>query len=110
MDYESLPGGDKNYKINIMVSDGGSGGTSLRPSSSVIIAVGNTNDNPPLIRNFTSIVDKAAPARTNVIQMQVYDPDGSGINYFFWTGSGASRLCFQFLYFLLAEILSSSQK
>lgn len=87
MDYEALPSGGKEYKFTIAVTDGVSG-TSRRPTSTVVIGVQNINDNAPTIRNFSSVVDKNAPAGTNIIQMQVWDKDGSGIRYYFPTASG----------------------
>ncbi|PAA76644.1 hypothetical protein BOX15_Mlig026607g4 [Macrostomum lignano] len=89
MDYESLPKGRKQYSFTISVSDGVSG-PSRRATSTVVIGVQNVNDNAPLVKNFTSVLDKNAPAGTNIIQMQVWDIDGSGINYYFWTGTTTS--------------------
>ncbi|PAA48423.1 hypothetical protein BOX15_Mlig026607g3 [Macrostomum lignano] len=71
MDYESLPKGRKQYSFTISVSDGVSG-PSRRATSTVVIGVQNVNDNAPLVKNFTSVLDKNAPAGTNIIQMQVW--------------------------------------
>uniref|UniRef100_A0A1I8GR75 Cadherin domain-containing protein n=1 Tax=Macrostomum lignano TaxID=282301 RepID=A0A1I8GR75_9PLAT len=64
MDYESLPKGRKQYSFTISVSDGVSG-PSRRATSTVVIGVQNVNDNAPLVKNFTSVLDKNAPAATS---------------------------------------------
>uniref|UniRef100_A0A1I8I8M7 Cadherin domain-containing protein n=1 Tax=Macrostomum lignano TaxID=282301 RepID=A0A1I8I8M7_9PLAT len=61
------------------------------PSATVFIPLQNSNDNAPQMRNFTASVQRKSTAGVIIIQLQAQDIDGSGVNYYFWTGAASAQ-------------------
>ncbi|PAA83541.1 hypothetical protein BOX15_Mlig015809g3, partial [Macrostomum lignano] len=91
LDYDILPVVTHTAQFVISVSDGVSTGVSPQTSATVFIPLQNSNDNAPQMRNFTASVQRKSTAGVIIIQLQAQDIDGSGVNYYFWTGAASAQ-------------------